>query len=108
MTPTPTTTGRSVPSWPKDAVRISFGIIWLIDAVLKWLPGFRSGYMSTIMGQDPAVANVMSFIGSGNTGRHHVHEGRVRLSVTTALSLCPASALRPAAPGRKRFARTGV
>jgi len=37
--------------WPKDALRISFGIIWLIDAVLKWLPGFRSGYMGMIMGQ---------------------------------------------------------
>ncbi len=39
------------PTWPKDALRISFGIIWLIDAVLKWLPGFRADYMSTIMGQ---------------------------------------------------------
>lgn len=36
--------------WPKDALRISFGLIWLIDAILKWLPGFRSDYMSTIMG----------------------------------------------------------
>ncbi len=44
-------TGRCVPAWPKDALRISFGIIWLIDAVLKWLPGFRAGYMGTIMGQ---------------------------------------------------------
>ena len=38
-------------AWPKTALRVSFGIIWLIDAVLKWLPGFRSGYMDTIMGQ---------------------------------------------------------
>jgi hypothetical protein len=30
--------GRCAPAWPKDALRISFGIIWLIDAVLKW-PG---------------------------------------------------------------------
>jgi nitrite reductase (NO-forming) len=36
--------------WPKDALRIGFGVIWLIDAVLKWLPGFRTGYMDTIMG----------------------------------------------------------
>ena len=42
---------RSLPAWPKDAIRISFGIIWLIDAVLKWLPGFRASYMSTIMGE---------------------------------------------------------
>ena len=40
-----------MPRTPKDALRISFGIIWLIDAVLKWLPGFRASYMDTIMGQ---------------------------------------------------------
>jgi uncharacterized membrane protein YphA (DoxX/SURF4 family) len=32
-------------------LRISFGIIWLIDATLKWLPGFRASYMSTIMAE---------------------------------------------------------
>ena len=42
---------RGLPLWPKDALRISFGIIWLIDAILKWLPGFRADYMDTIMGQ---------------------------------------------------------
>ena len=43
--------GRCAPAWPKDALRITFGVIWLIDATLKWLPGFRAGYMSTIMGE---------------------------------------------------------
>jgi nitrite reductase (NO-forming) len=38
-------------AWPKDALRIGFGLIWLIDAALKWLPGFRAGYMDTIMGE---------------------------------------------------------
>ena len=38
-------------AWPKDALRIAFGVIWAIDAALKWLPGFRSSYMDTIMGQ---------------------------------------------------------
>jgi nitrite reductase (NO-forming) len=51
MTSTAPATGRCLPAWPKDALRVSFGIIWLIDAILKWLPGFRSGYMDTIMGQ---------------------------------------------------------
>jgi nitrite reductase (NO-forming) len=37
--------------WPKTALRVGFGVIWLIDAVLKWLPGFRADYMSTIMGE---------------------------------------------------------
>src|SRR5260370_8922932 len=50
MAGTPATTGRCVPAWPKDALRIGFGIIWLIDAILNWLPGFRSGYMGTITG----------------------------------------------------------
>src|SRR5215469_5117609 len=43
--------GRCAPAWPKDALRIAFGVIWLIDAVLKWLPGFRASYMSTIMAE---------------------------------------------------------
>ncbi len=42
---------RPCAAWPKDALRISFGLIWLVDATLKWLPGFRAGYMDTIMGQ---------------------------------------------------------
>jgi len=41
---------RGIPAWPKDALRITFGVIWLIDAVLKWLPGFRSNYMGNTMG----------------------------------------------------------
>lgn len=44
-----TAAGR--PDWPKSAVRIGFGLIWAIDAALKWQPGFRAGYMSTLMGQ---------------------------------------------------------
>ena len=51
MAPAQVASGRCTPAWPKDALRISFGIIWLIDAVLKWLPGFRSGYMNAIMGE---------------------------------------------------------
>ena len=50
MTPTAAMTGRSFPSWPKYALRYTFGAIWLIDAVLKWLPGFRSGYTGMISG----------------------------------------------------------
>jgi uncharacterized membrane protein YphA (DoxX/SURF4 family) len=37
---------RVVPAWPKDVLRITFGVMWLIDAILKWLPGFRNGYMA--------------------------------------------------------------
>lgn len=32
-------------------MRISFGVIWLIDAALKWQPGFRQSFMSQLMGQ---------------------------------------------------------
>jgi hypothetical protein len=47
---TSTQTGARCRSpWPKDALRIAFGVIWLIDATLKWLPGFKDSYMSTIM-----------------------------------------------------------
>ncbi len=41
---------RCVSPWPMSALRVVFGVIWSIDATLKWLPGFRAGYMSTIMG----------------------------------------------------------
>jgi len=37
-------------SWPQDALRIAFGLIWAIDAVMKWLPGFRSSYVADIVG----------------------------------------------------------
>ena len=42
---------RGCTAWPKDALRIGFGLIWLVDAALKWLPGFRASYMDTIMGE---------------------------------------------------------
>ena len=42
---------RTYAHWPKTALRVSFGVIWLIDAMLKWLPGFRASYMDTIMGE---------------------------------------------------------
>ena len=45
------TASRGCAAWPKDALRITFGVIWLIDAALKWLPGFRASYMPTIMGE---------------------------------------------------------
>jgi nitrite reductase (NO-forming) len=41
---------RSLSSWPRDALRIGFGAIWAIDAVLKWLPGFRSTYVAAVTG----------------------------------------------------------
>jgi uncharacterized membrane protein YphA (DoxX/SURF4 family) len=41
---------RPLRSWPQDAIRVLFGLIWLIDAVLKWLPGFRSTYVAAITG----------------------------------------------------------
>ena len=52
MAPTPKPTRQAcAPAWPKDALRVTFGLIWAIDAALKWLPGFRSGYMSLLMAE---------------------------------------------------------
>ncbi len=42
---------RGCTPWPKDALRITFGVIWAIDAARKWLSGFRASYMDTIVGQ---------------------------------------------------------
>jgi len=51
MSQGPMASGRCAPAWPKDVLRIAFGVIWLIDAALKWLPGFRATYMSVIMAE---------------------------------------------------------
>jgi thiosulfate dehydrogenase (quinone) large subunit len=34
--------------WSGTIVRILFGVIWAIDAYLKWLPGFRHNYPATV------------------------------------------------------------
>ncbi len=46
MTELVTSRRRFIAPWPKTALRIAFGVIWAIDAALKWTPGFRSGYLS--------------------------------------------------------------
>jgi nitrite reductase (NO-forming) len=34
--------------WPKSAVRVTFGVIWLVDAALKWSTTFRREYLDTL------------------------------------------------------------
>ncbi len=44
-----TRTPRSRPiPWPLDLLRVSFGVIWAIDATLKWMPGFRASYLDSV------------------------------------------------------------
>jgi uncharacterized membrane protein YphA (DoxX/SURF4 family) len=50
MAATGAPTVRPYAQWPKTTVRVGFGVIWLIDAILKWLPGFRAGYADAIKG----------------------------------------------------------
>jgi nitrite reductase (NO-forming) len=45
---TPVVAARPYAQWPKTTVRIVFGVVWLIDAILKWLPGFRAGYADAL------------------------------------------------------------
>ena len=42
--------GLPTPSagWTGTTVRVLFGVIWAIDAYLKWLPGYRHTYLSTL------------------------------------------------------------
>jgi hypothetical protein len=35
----------------EDRVAGRMRLVWRVDAILKWLPGFRTGYMATIMGE---------------------------------------------------------
>ncbi|MHB1612778.1 MAG: hypothetical protein ACYCYA_00415 [Actinomycetes bacterium] len=50
MSDTAPAAGTRCAPWPKDALRVTFGVIWAVDATLKWLPGFKDRYMATIMG----------------------------------------------------------
>ena len=45
----PQASERCLPSWPKDALRVSFGVIWLIDAkgTQRWYGEYPSMYLST-------------------------------------------------------------
>jgi uncharacterized membrane protein YphA (DoxX/SURF4 family) len=36
--------------WGTDALRIGFGLVWAVDAGLKWLPGFRNSFGQTLSG----------------------------------------------------------
>jgi hypothetical protein len=66
--------GRRLLSWVrsnsrvKDWFRVSFGLIWVIDAVLKWEPAFRNGYTSMLRAaaQAVTVAGGMSANASGS------------------------------------------
>jgi uncharacterized membrane protein YphA (DoxX/SURF4 family) len=46
--PRPGGENNLVPVWPKAAFRIGFGLIWLIDAVFKWLPDFHKGLLGMV------------------------------------------------------------
>ena len=41
---------RALAAWPMSALRIAFGVVWAVDAALKWLPGFKDGYKATVEG----------------------------------------------------------
>jgi uncharacterized membrane protein YphA (DoxX/SURF4 family) len=36
--------------WPETALRVGFGIVWGVNAGLKWLPGFRDNYLAVATG----------------------------------------------------------
>ncbi len=39
---------RAGRAWPEAAVRVAFGVIWAIDASLKWQPGFRAAIVPSL------------------------------------------------------------
>jgi thiosulfate dehydrogenase (quinone) large subunit len=46
------------------AVRILFGVIWLVDAGLKWSPSFTNGFVAYVSGQRPGQpAAVKTWLG---------------------------------------------
>lgn len=45
------------PDWPKSAVRVGFGIVWAIDAGLKWRSSFRAGYLGMLTDAEKGQAS---------------------------------------------------
>jgi nitrite reductase (NO-forming) len=35
-------------TWGGAAVRITFGLVWLVDAAFKWLPGYRTNFLDQL------------------------------------------------------------
>jgi len=59
--PPPRTATPSERHWGKDAFRIGFGVLWLIDAGFKWQPGFRKQYMDLLMSEGQGNATWMNW-----------------------------------------------
>jgi nitrite reductase (NO-forming) len=47
-TPTPEAAPSPSAGWTGLTVRLVFGAIWAVDAVLKWLPGYRHTYIKQL------------------------------------------------------------
>lgn len=45
----PVATQPMVTVVPRTLLRVGFGLVWLVDASLKWMPGFRESYMDGVM-----------------------------------------------------------
>lgn len=56
----PGLSGRSGCAWGAPAVRIVFGVIWGIDAWLKWLPGFRATFLPNLIATAAAEPHWLS------------------------------------------------
>jgi nitrite reductase (NO-forming) len=40
--------GAPVPTWPKSAVRIAFGLVWAVDAMFKYRAGFHKEFLDMV------------------------------------------------------------
>jgi uncharacterized membrane protein YphA (DoxX/SURF4 family) len=53
-------------AWGGAAVRVAFGMVWLVDAALKWLPGYRTNFLDQLMvgaqGQPPWLLPWFHFV----------------------------------------------
>jgi nitrite reductase (NO-forming) len=53
-------------TWGGTAVRVAFGMVWLVDAALKWLPGYRTNFLGQLLvgaqGQPPWLLPWFHFV----------------------------------------------
>jgi hypothetical protein len=70
---------RGGPAWPGLALRASFVLICVINAVLDWLPGFRSGYPERAHRRGAAPAGLPAQDGSPGPAGPSVLRGNTLL-----------------------------
>ena len=58
-------------------LRVGLGVVWAINATLKWLPGYRDSYLSALRGvaQGSPASSMAGFTSGSPCSRAHLPSG---------------------------------